>query len=50
MAMVGSVITRDMAPNHVYGGAPAVDLTAKVGPQFGPVTVDRRWDRRRPRR
>ena len=39
MAMVGSVVTRDMAPNHVYGGSPAIDLTAKVGPQFAPVTV-----------
>lgn len=45
MAMVGSVVTRDMAPNHVYGGSPAVDLTAKVGPQFAPVTVDHKLAR-----
>ncbi|MBE7454043.1 MAG: hypothetical protein HS111_35925 [Kofleriaceae bacterium] len=37
MAMVGSVITRDMAANRVYAGAPAVDVTAKVGPQFAEV-------------
>lgn len=40
MAMVGSVITRDLEPNHVYGGSPAIDLTAKVGPQFAPVSID----------
>ena len=34
MALLGSVVTRDMAPNHIYGGAPAVDLTAKLGTQF----------------
>ncbi|HUQ02467.1 MAG TPA: hypothetical protein VM261_08230 [Kofleriaceae bacterium] len=39
MAMVGSVLTRDMEPNHVYGGSPAVDLTAKVGPQFAEVAL-----------
>ncbi|MEZ4398700.1 MAG: hypothetical protein R3B06_01680 [Kofleriaceae bacterium] len=47
MAMVGSVITRDMLPNHVYGGAPAVDLTPKVGPQFAPVTTAAKLDRMR---
>ncbi|MCL4225667.1 MAG: hypothetical protein KJZ91_14505 [Myxococcales bacterium] len=39
MAMVGSVITRDMAANRVYAGAPAVDVTAKVGPQFAEVPL-----------
>lgn len=34
MALVGSVITRDLEANHVYAGTPAVDVTAKVGPQF----------------
>jgi len=34
MAMVGSVITKDMEENHIYGGSPSVDLTQKVGPQF----------------
>lgn len=40
MAMVGSVVTRDMHENRVYAGTPAVDVTAKVGPQFAPVTVE----------
>ncbi len=39
MALTGSVITRDMLANHVYGGNPARDLTAKVGPQFRPLTL-----------
>jgi hypothetical protein len=34
MALVGSVITRDMLPNHIYGGSPARDLTDKLGHQF----------------
>jgi acetyltransferase-like isoleucine patch superfamily enzyme len=34
MALVGSVITRDMEPNHVYAGVPAIDITEKTGPQF----------------
>ena len=34
MALVGSVITRDMISNHVYAGVPAQDITDKVGPQF----------------
>lgn len=34
MAMVGSVVTKDMQENHIYAGAPAKDITDKVGPQF----------------
>ena len=34
MALAGSVVTRDMLPNHVYGGVPAVDLTDRIGGQF----------------
>ncbi|MFX1392105.1 MAG: hypothetical protein ACFFAH_00895 [Promethearchaeota archaeon] len=42
MALVGSVITHDMKPNHVYGGVPAKDLTDKVGPQFEDYTIDQK--------
>ncbi len=45
MAFVGSVITRDMEPNHVYGGSPAVDLTDKVGPQFDMIDLDTKFAR-----
>lgn len=40
MAMLGSVVTADMLPNHIYGGAPAKDLTEKLGPQFLPRSLD----------
>ena len=40
MALVGSVVTRDMLPNHVYGGVPAEDLTGRLGTQFEPRGVD----------
>lgn len=39
MAMVGSVITKNMAENHIYAGSPAKDLTDKIGGQFEPVSV-----------
>lgn len=39
MALVGSVVTRDMLPNHVYAGVPAADVTAKVGTQFEEITT-----------
>lgn len=34
MAMVGSVITKDMEENNIYGGSPAKNLTEKLGYQF----------------
>jgi len=34
MAMLGSVITKDMKENHIYAGVPAKDLTEKIGTQF----------------
>lgn len=34
VALVGSVVTRDMEENHVYGGSPAKDLTDKLGQPF----------------
>lgn len=34
MAMVGSVVTKDMAFNTIYAGSPAAEISSKVGPQF----------------
>jgi acetyltransferase-like isoleucine patch superfamily enzyme len=34
MLMVGSVVTKDMEANHVYGGSPARDMTDELGGQF----------------
>lgn len=45
MAMLGSVVTRDMEPNRIYAGIPAKDITDKVGPQFRDVTLDERFER-----
>jgi len=45
MAMVGSVVTNDMKPNHVYGGVPAKDLTDKLGPQFEDRTLEQKADK-----
>lgn len=42
MAMLGSTVTRDMLPNHIYGGVPAVDLTDKLGTQFEPLTAEQK--------
>lgn len=39
MALVGSVVTKDMEENHIYGGSPAKDLTNKIQPQFSPRTI-----------
>jgi acetyltransferase-like isoleucine patch superfamily enzyme len=40
MALVGSVVTKDMDFNHIYGGSPAVDLTEKIKPQFREITIE----------
>jgi hypothetical protein len=40
MAMLGSVVTRDMKPNHIYAGVPAADVTDRVGSQYREVSVD----------
>jgi acetyltransferase-like isoleucine patch superfamily enzyme len=42
MAMVGSVVTKDMLPNRVYAGIPAADITEKVGPQFEDRSVQQK--------
>lgn len=39
MALVGSVITKDMEENHIYGGSPTKDLTGKIKPQFKPMSI-----------
>ncbi|MDY6854705.1 MAG: hypothetical protein SWO11_08340 [Thermodesulfobacteriota bacterium] len=42
IAMLGSVITKDMKADHVYAGIPAIDITQKVGSQFRFSTIDER--------
>ena len=40
MAMVGSVVTRDMDYNEIYAGSPAKSLSDKIGFQFKEVSID----------
>ena len=42
IAMLGSVITKDMKENHCYAGVPAEDLTDKIGHQFKITSIDQR--------
>ena len=45
MAMVGSVVTKDMEENHVYAGCPARDVTEKLGFQYDDVSVDAKFEK-----
>ncbi|NDC25414.1 MAG: hypothetical protein EBZ49_14975, partial [Proteobacteria bacterium] len=45
MAMVGSVITRDMEPNHIYAGVPAKDVSEKMGFQFEQRTAEEKLEK-----
>ncbi len=40
LAMLGSLITRDMLEDRVYAGSPAKDLTEKLGRQFEEPSVE----------
>jgi len=42
MAMLGSVITKDMEENHCYAGVPAESLTSKIGGQFSVTSLEER--------
>lgn len=47
MAMVGSVVVKDMEANHVYAGVPAKDVTDRMGPQFEAIDVEEKARRMR---
>lgn len=40
MAMVGSVITKNMEENTIYAGSPAKSISEKIGPQFSNRTFE----------
>lgn len=40
MAMVGSVITKDMKYNEIYAGSPAKSISDKIGFQFREVSIE----------
>lgn len=43
MALVGSVIVKDMETNCIYGGSPAKNLTAVMGTQFIEKSLDEKY-------
>lgn len=42
LAMLGSLITKDMEADRCYAGVPALDITDRIGPQFAPTPVSER--------
>jgi hypothetical protein len=40
MALVGSVITKDMEENSIYAGSPAKNISDKIGNQFVKVSEE----------
>jgi acetyltransferase-like isoleucine patch superfamily enzyme len=42
LAMLGSVVTKDMEADHSYAGSPARDITDRIGPQFAPRPIEER--------
>lgn len=45
MAMVGSVIVKDMVYNEIYAGSPAKSISDKIGFQFKEVSVEEKFDK-----
>lgn len=45
MAMVGSVVTKDMNFNEIYAGSPAKSISDKIGYQFKDVRVEEKLDK-----
>jgi len=45
MALVGSVVTRDMEYNSVYAGSPAKNISDKVGNQFFQKTIEEKSEK-----
>ena len=40
MAMVGSVVTKDMKYNEIYAGSPAKSISDKIGFQFNEIAIE----------
>jgi len=45
MAMVGSVVTKNMEFNNIYAGSPAKSISEKIGFQFLEVSIDQKYDK-----
>jgi acetyltransferase-like isoleucine patch superfamily enzyme len=44
-ALLGSVVTKDLAENRVYAGVPAIDVTERTGPHFEEVPTEEKLRR-----
>ncbi len=42
MAMLGSLVTKDMEANRTYAGTPAKDMTDKLGSQYSEISVEQK--------
>lgn len=45
MAMVGSVVTKDMRYNTIYAGSPAQSLSEKIGFQFEDTSLESKYEK-----
>jgi acetyltransferase-like isoleucine patch superfamily enzyme len=45
MTLAGTIITKDLEENRIYAGAPARDITDKIGAQFLQVTINEKYDK-----
>ena len=45
MAMVGSVVTKDMHYNEIYAGSPAKSISDKIGFQFNEISIENKLDK-----
>lgn len=45
MALVGSVITKDMSYNEIYAGSPAKSISDKIGYQFNEVSIEEKYNK-----
>jgi len=45
MAMVGSVVTKDMEENHIYAGSPAKSISDKIGFQFIDLSLETKFEK-----
>ncbi|WP_374540481.1 hypothetical protein [Flavobacterium sp.] len=45
MALVGSVITKDMEENTIYSGTPAKAISDKIGPQFNSISLEEKYEK-----
>lgn len=45
MALVGSVVVKDMEYNQIYSGVPAQSISSKIGFQFKEISLEEKFDK-----